>query len=334
MQAHFPNPDNAALPELREVQKATADRDMANRLMAMIMLLNGIDRSQVLACFGCHPNSLSNWIDAFNKRGIDGLATKPRSGRPPKLTPAERLVAKDFFAVPRDLGEEFWTKRKFHGFLKEVLRKELGYSTLARYLREDGFRLLVPRPESPDRNPEERGEFLEVLQLLLDRDPDAIWFSDEAGFLADPRPKATYAPKGTTPTCPATGLHIRESVIGAVQPSTGRFYSLVVSGVDTDVFQCFLDHLAEQTSGEQVWLVLDNASWHKAKRLNWHHIHALFLPPYSPDFNPIERLWKYIKDNYFNGWYTKSREALQDRLAMALVGIMESSHTVKSVCRP
>jgi transposase len=42
---------------------------------------------------------------------------------------------------------------------------------------------------------------------------------------------------------------------------------------------------------KKVILVLDNASWHKAKSLNWHHIEPVYLPPYSPDFNPIERFW-------------------------------------------
>jgi transposase len=50
--------------------------------------------------------------------------------------------------------------------------------------------------------------------------------------------------------------------------------------------------------GKTIYLVLDNASWHKTKKLNWYHIEPLYLPPYSPDFNPIERLWQHLKSNY------------------------------------
>ena len=79
---------------------------------------------------------------------------------------------------------------------------------------------------------------------------------------------------------------------GAINPSDGQLVSLLVPQNDTEVFQTFLDTMARQVppiEGE-VWLVLDNASWHKSKALNWHHIRVKFLPPYSPDFNPIERL--------------------------------------------
>lgn len=47
--------------------------------------------------------------------------------------------------------------------------------------------------------------------------------------------------------------------------------------------------------------VLDNASWHKTKRLNWHHIEAVYLTAYSSDFNPIERLWQHLKSHYLAG---------------------------------
>lgn len=329
----YPNPENATQDELRAVQRATADFEMGQRIMAIIMLLNGIDRDLVIKSLGCHANSLRNWVVAFNRSGIDGLATHPRSGRPPILHKGQRLVLSELFARPQDLDEDFWTKRKFHGVLTRELQVELGYSTLARYLRDEGFRQLVPRPTAPDRDPKARAEFVEWLQQHLDHHPEQLWFCDESGFMADPRPKAVYAKKGTTPTCPMTGLHIRESVIGAVQPLTGEFISLVFNRVDLDVFQCFLDYMAEQTAGRPVQLVLDNASWHRSAKVNWHHIQKQFLPPYSPDLNPIERLWMWIKDNHFTNWYTKTRDALQDRLTMALNEVMDTPSIVQSVCQ-
>jgi transposase len=57
-------------------------------------------------------------------------------------------------------------------------------------------------------------------------------------------------------------------------------------------------------------LVLNNAIWHKVKTLNWHHIEPLYLPPYSPDFNPIERLWQHPKSHFLAGLITKHNEEL------------------------
>ena len=53
-------------------------------------------------------------------------------------------------------------------------------------------------------------------------------------------------------------------------------------------------------------LILDNASWHKAQRLNWHHFEVHYLPGYSPDFNPIERLWLRLKADFFSDFIAKS----------------------------
>ena len=73
--------------------------------------------------------------------------------------------------------------------------------------------------------------------------------------------------------------------------------SLIVPHCDTEVFQVFLDTMAAEVperEGKRVLLVLDNAKWHKTKRLTWHHIVPVFLPPYSPDLNPIERFWQHL----------------------------------------
>ena len=117
-----------------------------------------------------------------------------------------------------------------------------------------------------------------------------------------------------------------------VCPKSGELSALVVDGVDTTVFQVYLDMFAEQTMGRNIVLVLDNASWHKAKALDWKHITPMYLPPYSPDLNPIERLWKVAKDRYFTQWYTKDREELIQRICDALRSFIFEPEIVKKLC--
>ena len=64
---------------------------------------------------------------------------------------------------------------------------------------------------------------------------------------------------------------------------------MIFDGVDTDVFQYYLDYLAQEipaVDSKRRLLIVDNASWHKSQRLNWHHFEVHYLPGYSPDFNP------------------------------------------------
>jgi len=327
-----PNPENIDLESLEEVIRSTADRDFLKRLQAIRFRLLGytVRESAMLAMVT--ERTIARYTRLFNEGGVDALATKPRTGAP-------RLISEDELAQvlwslenPQAADESHWTLRKLLGKVNSTLEKPVGYSTLTRMVRRADYRRLVPRPESPERDPEKRSEFLDKLHQILVDESVQVWFMDEAGFLADPRPKAQYAKRGTKPVCPITGRHIRQSVIGAVEPDTGDFMALIFSHVDSAVFQAFLNEFDKHTKGVPTVMVLDNASWHKVVALDWHNIKPMYLPPYSPDFNPIERLWKYMKDNWFTGWYTKSHELLLERLTEAVLSMFEDPSRVRSVC--
>jgi len=105
--------------------------------------------------------------------------------------------------------------------------------------------------------------------------------------------------------------------------------------VDTDAFQLFLDQLADavpRQPGKRQVLIVDNASWHKAQRLNWHHFEPRYLPAYSPDLNPIERLWLRMKADWFADFLAKTPQALWKRLADALRAYFQDPETVAAQC--
>lgn len=86
-------------------------------------------------------------------------------------------------------------------------------------------------------------------------------------------------------------------------------------------------------AGGRVVLVRDNASWHKSASLNWHHIESKFLPPYSPDFNRIERLWLHLKGNQLAGFLTKSGAELSDKLFDSIRALLKTPDVLRSVCK-
>jgi transposase len=92
--------------------------------------------------------------------------------------------------------------------------------------------------------------------------------------------------------------------------------------------QLFLDEFTK-TLDQEIILVMDNAGWHKGLKVP-HNIEIIFLPPYSPELNPIERLWKYMKDNLLkNKIYLTLAE-----LESSVVNFIRSleSHTIASIC--
>jgi len=269
-------------------------------------LLLGAPYKVVLRNSRVNERTFRLWVERFNEQGIDGLIYKPQTGRPRKISTDQ--VASDILPVVDDpslADHTHWTVTKLCGWLREEKQLDLSYRTLVRYLHEHNYARRIPRrmPEPPDRdNWEKQREIFggELITLLEDPACD-VFFGDEAGFEGDPRPRAKWVKRGSRPTQGYFGGHVRQNVVGAVNPTTGQLVSLIVPHCDTQVFQLFLDTMAQEAPvlpDRKVLLVLDNASWHKTKSLQWHHIEPVYLPPYSPDFNPIERLWQHLKSHY------------------------------------
>lgn len=115
----------------------------------------------------------------------------------------------------------------------------------------------------------------------------------------------------------------------------GISWLLIVPHCDRLVFQQFLDTMAEEAphrKSKKFYLVLDNASWHKVKSLEWHHITPLFLPPYSPDLNPIERVWQHFQSHYLAGFITNKLAELDSKVEESIRALLEQPETLRSLC--
>ncbi len=113
--------------------------------------------------------------------------------------------------------------------------------------------------------------------------------------------------------------------MGAVRPADGRLVYLIMPQANTENFKIFLNHLQSHLGPRRVVTVMNNASWLR----NWGRIEPLYLLSYSPDFNPIERLWLDLKTNYFA---THSQEVLTDHPSFALRYYMEHQNICQSIC--
>jgi transposase len=324
------------MEELKVAMEASPTRRGYVRLAVIRSLLLGVERPTVCEQFCRSDRAVRLWITLYNKGGIDALASKPRSGRPRKVRlqkAADLLVP--VLENPSEAGQLHWTGVKLHGWLKEQLGTDIGYSTTLRYLHELGYNLRVPRPWPDRQDQEERSAFLEKYRAWQSDPHIEIWFGDECGVEGDPRPRRRWTQRGSRPRVTYCGDHVRSNVIGAVCPATGESFAMIFDGVDTNVFQAYLDHLAQcvpPVPDKRRILVLDNASWHKSARLNFHHFEVEFLPGYSPDYNPIERLWLRLKADYFADFYTDEPDVLIERLCQALNALMNDPRKVASQC--
>jgi transposase len=324
------NRENCTLEELDRVKLSAQSLKDYSRLEAIWFLYRGYLRKEVEELLKLSSRTLRHWVKQFNERGLDGLVTLARSGRP-------RMLSKEEFSDSATSlldSKEAFSVVKLHGYLSKDLKYDLSYSTVLRYVHQEGYALKVPRRTHPEQDPEARQRFIAELNELRKREDVEIWFGDEVGIEGDPRPSRSWFKKGSKPRVPYAGQHLRQSVIGAVQPSSGELCALAVPYTDTGVFQLFVNELVKQTKGKDktVIFIIDNASWHHAGAINWYHLQPMFLPAYSPDLNPIERLWLVLKERSFKNYYTRNPDKLLERVCSAIGALMETPEVVASIC--
>lgn len=155
-------------------------------------------------------------------------------------------------------------------------------------------------------------------------------FQDEAGFGRINKPKYCWCQKDCRPCVPCH--HIREYryAYGAVEPLTGESFFLVLPYSDTRCMNVFLDHLSKEFSDDLIILVCDGAAWHKSHSLVVpSNIELFFLPPATPEMNPIEQIWKEIRKRGFRNEVFSSLDMVINRLCYTIRNLSKS--VVKSI---
>lgn len=160
-----------------------------------------------------------------------------------------------------------------------------------------------------------------------------VFFADEARLGQQGTLTSVWAERGTRPVVERQNGRKSVWVFGAVEPLTGRSVSMVAVKANTFSMQEFLNGVSrELVRKDHAVLVLDGAGWHRSKELRWPvNITPLFLPPYSPELNPIERLWLYMRQHH---WSNRSYDAVGDIVLAAVEDLVKVDNaTMQSICR-
>jgi putative transposase len=126
-------------------------------------------------------------------------------------------------------------------------------------------------------------------------------FEDEASLSNTATVSYDWSEKGRQPTvCQPQRKKERKTIFGCVCPETGTLVADVADKGNTITFFKFVMKAVKAFDGKKLYMVLDNVRFHHAKRLKpileryKHRIELIFLPPYSPDLNPVERVWRLL----------------------------------------
>lgn len=261
---------------------------------------------------GLHHQTVRRQIKRFLAGGFAAVPDHPRSGRPPTVTEAHLRAVEALL----DAGGRTWTTRQLVAWLAQAQGVSVHPDHLRRLLRRRrfGWKRTVTSVAPKRRDPaayEAKSAELEAHQAQAARAEIDDWFLDECGFAPTLPTGYSWGRLGVRLVVPYEAPQGRRvNVVGALAPfapagtrfvfrtrrkADGRF--------DAAALLAFVEQVvAAGTPGRRCVIVLDNYSVHHSQvvkealpGLAERGVSLCYLPPYSPELNPIEALWKQVK---------------------------------------
>ncbi len=284
---------------------------------------------------------LYDWQRAFLLHGLDSLVSRHSGGRRPKLTPRQKKRLVELIeAGPLVVGCE--TACWDAVLIRVLIWREFGVLYNRQYvctlLHNLGFSFQKARFVSDHLNAATRLAWLEqkwpTILRAATRRKGLILFEDEASFAQWGSLSYTWARRGRQPEVPTSGKRKGYKVFGAIAYFSGRlFYQGIEGRFNSESYQAFLQMIMAHTT-QHLFLIHDGARYHTSAStqafLAAHstRITAEPLPSYSPDYNPIEYLWKKTKKRATHNQYFKEFAVLTASVDKALAYFATHSETV------
>lgn len=316
------------------------------RRTAVQRVRNGERPSEVIKSFGFCRTSIYKWLRAAELEGDNALRSRKGTGRPPELSDEEKRKVRTWICGkdPRQHGFDFglWTRKLVKQLIEERFGARLGLTTVGRLLAELGITPQKPLRRAYERDPEAVEHWTKVeypkLKKRAKMQGAKVFFLDEAGVRSDDPPGRTWGARGETPIVRTSGQRQSVNAISAVNAQGGFWYSVYTGSFNATRFVKFLkDFMKGRRS--PVFLVVDGHPSHKAKLVQRYvestegKLELHFLPPYAPDLNPDESVWRQIKKHDISRRPLAKGESLRVRVEQALAGLAKTSQIIRSFFR-
>lgn len=315
----------------------------AIRIRACEQIENGARVEDIVASLGFNRSTVFGWVAAYRKGGAEALRAKPVPGRPPKLTRAQMRMLFTMIAgsnpAQYQLDFALWTRDLVRQVIAKQFGVELSVGSVGRILRGLGMSPQRPLHRATQQDPE-RVERWRTEEYPAIRDEAAqlgatVYFADEAGVRSDYHSGTTWAPVGQTPIVRTTGTRHSINMISAVTAKGAMHFTTFTGKMDADVFITYCRDLLHDDGGI-VFLVIDGHPVHRSRAVKEFaastkgKLRLFFLPPYSPELNPDEWVWKNVKHDRIGKTAITSFDDLRDKAESALLRLQRLPELVRA----
>jgi len=327
----------------RRLQQAYASGALrlVKRIHALLALAEDMSVQDVAAMLGLGAQTVRDYRNLFLWKGMASLVYKRSPGRPSKLTKTQRKQLAEWIkASPQASGytSGCWNTP----MMQDLLQRHFGVAYHPHYsctlVQNMGFSYQKARFVSDHLNEAKRlawrqTRWPQILRKALQRKA-LLLFGDEASFAQWGSLSYTWAPRGQQPEVPTSGKRKAYKVFGLIDSFSGRFfYQAHTRRFNSESSAAFLRAVLSQTR-QHVVVIQDGARYHTSKAMTqFFEAHAdrltiEQLPAYSPDFNPIEHLWKKVKKEATHLKYFPEFSHLQAEVDRALHYFAQTPHEI------
>lgn len=315
------------------------------RLLAVLAVADGQSSEAAAAVLQLTVETVTSAVRTVLLYGPSGLRPKKSPGRPPKLTKTQqRELAELIEQGPSAAGFSggCWRSPMIQQLIAE--RYGVSYSVyyLAELLKHLGFsyqkaRFVSDHLDELKRNQWRQRTWPQLLRLARQQNA-LLLFGDEASFPQWGTLSYTWARRAQQPEVRTCGKRKSYKVLGLIDYFTGRlFYASQTGRLNSECYQAFLQQVLAATT-QHIILIQDGAPYHTSKAMqtffaaHQDRLTVFQLPSYSPDYNPIEKLWKKIKQQETHMHYFPTFEALTAKVEQALLKFQNNQTEVLSLC--
>lgn len=340
---------------IAECEKALerASEKVKIRILAARAILKGKTTAEAADMFCVSPSSVNRWVRIVDTKGVDALQDRPKSGRPGKLS-AENLEELDEVlkkpAHEVDPAYDVWDGLSLSDYISRTFSIAMSARNCCRIFRKLDYTQQRPQvfPSKGHEDEETRQAFMEEMEKMK-QDPNVIpVFQDEVHIKQQTTVTVGWFKKASKPKIASYPGRASIALSGFVIPETGELFiarpERFTGETTIKAIRDFLKaHPPEQ--GKRFAICLDNAPWHrkcfrlveKEARPEYNDIREkarlVLLPPYSPDLNPIEQVWRLIRKRFTHNRFFRSVAELNEVLSVPFARWSVPNDQLRSLCR-
>jgi transposase len=297
------DPSEAEREELERMTRQEVGR-VAMRAHMILLSAQGYTVPEIVEIHATTNITVYKWFDRFDARGPEGLYDLPRSGRPPKVDEeVEQEVEEAMSEPPTEKGYNctIWTTALLRTHIEKTLGVTVCDDTIRGTLHRLDYRWRRPR-WAVEREDPQAGEIMAAIaRAIWNADPHTVCLlQDETKFRTLPPLRRMWMKKGQQAHVPTPEQNDKFYSYGALDFEGGDWVDSIFAKANSEATISHLEDILAAYPDQPILLVWDQAGYHTSKKVRqWVDEHprltVLLLPKYAPELNPVEQIWRMVK---------------------------------------